>query len=145
VSRWLLDTNVLSEPSKPRPNRAVVSWMEAQPSESLAISAISVGELRHGIERMAAGARRLDLERWMERVLVPHLGDRIIPVDVRIAEAWGRLTARRAMVGKTVPAVDSLLAATALVHSLTLVTRNTADFSGLGLELFNPWEGRRRP
>ena len=134
--KYLLDTNVLSELRKTSPNPAVVSWFDATPASDLAISVLVVGEIRQGIERIRdRDPVQADVfDRWLG-VLNRDFADRVVPISTRVAEAWGRLNAT-----KTLPAVDSLFAATALVHDLTLVTRDISSLKGTGVPLLNPWE-----
>jgi predicted nucleic acid-binding protein len=134
---YLLDTSVLSELRKgKRANPRVVAWFEGVADKEVFISVLVLGELRQGVERVrrrdpAAAAR---LERWLD-ALATGYADRALPVDDRIADLWGRLS-----VPDPLPAVDGLLAATALVHNLTLVTRNVRDVEATGAEVFNPFD-----
>jgi predicted nucleic acid-binding protein len=135
---YLLDTNVVSEIRKgARANGAVMQWISDVKEEDLHLSVLVVGELRQGVERLrtrdAASAERLD--RWLRRLAEGYEG-RILPVDESVAQVWGRLN-----VPDPLPAVDGLLAATALVHDLTLVTRNKRDVARTGARLLNPFEG----
>jgi predicted nucleic acid-binding protein len=133
----LLDTNVLSELRKgPRANARVRAWFAGVASEEIHLSVLVVGELRRGIERVRSRDTRqaASLERWLSRVVTDH-GDRILPIDGRVAEEWGRLTAVRA--GSV---IDTLMAATALVHGLVLVTRNVRDVAWTGVPHLNPFD-----
>jgi toxin FitB len=135
--RYLLDTNVISEASKGEqgdPN--VLAWYESMDPDSLCISALVIGEIRAGVERLRLrhAERAAAFERQL--VLVIDLfSDRILGIDRRVAEQWGRLNARHPR-----PAVDALIAATALVHQLVVVTRNVRDFAATGVEILNPFE-----
>jgi predicted nucleic acid-binding protein len=133
---YLLDTNVISELVRPKPARLVLDWFENIPSEALHISVLTLGEIRKGVEQMPDGVRREKLRLWLEHDLADWFGERVLPVDMPIADRWGRLLA---LVGRPVPSIDSLLAATALHHELRLVTRNEKDFDYPGLEVINPW------
>ena len=133
---YLLDTNIISELVRTKPAKAVVAWFENIPSEALHISVLTLGEIRKGIERMPDGARREKLRLWLEHELVDWFDARILAVDIPVADRWGRLVAQ---IGRPVPSIDSLLAATALHHELRLVTRNQKDFNYPGLEVVNPW------
>jgi len=136
---YLLDTNVISEPNRAKPDRRVLAWLGRTPEHSLYISALTLGEIRFGIERMVEPGMRVSLEQWLEHEVRPAFFDRILPVDERVAEAWGALTGSLRSRGVVVPPVDGLIAATALVHGLTVVTRNERDFEAAGVAVFNPW------
>jgi predicted nucleic acid-binding protein len=133
---YLLDTNVLSELTRPKPSAKVVRWFREVPSEALHVSVLTLGEIRAGVERLAPGARREKLRLWLETELPGWFEERVLPVDTGVADRWGRLVAEA---GRSVPAIDGLLAATALHHGLRLVTRNVADFVLPGLEVVDPW------
>jgi toxin FitB len=133
---FLLDTNVVSEIARPRPERAVLAWFEAAADSQLHLSVLSLGEIRKGVDRLPAGARRTRLTTWLEGELPAWFGARLLPIDAAVADRWGRLLAATE---RSPPAIDSLLAATALVHGLTLVTRNVADFEIKDLEVLDPW------
>ena len=134
---YLLDTNVISETVRPRPDRRVLQWFDKTPDDALHVSVLTLGEIRKGIEKMAQSERRERLRVWLEHELPDWFEDRILPVDVHVAERWGVLCARAE---RTPPAVDSLLAATALHHGLRLVTRNERNFAFPGIETINPWK-----
>ena len=136
---FLLDTNVVSEWTKPRPNTGVVRWLAQVDENEVFLSVVTFAELRRGVERLPAGARRRRLDEWLRGELPLRFEARIIGVDGAIADEWGRLFARREARGWTIHAMDALIAATAEVHGLTLVTRNTADFQTSVKSLFNPW------
>lgn len=133
---YLLDTNVISELVRPKPAKAVLAWFENIPSEALHISVLTLGEIRKGVEQMPDGARHEKLRLWLEHDLADWFETRVLPVDIQVADRWGRLIAQK---GRPVPSIDSLLAATALHHELRLVTRNQKDFDYPGLEVINPW------
>jgi predicted nucleic acid-binding protein len=133
---YLLDTNVVSELARQRPEPRVTRWLAEIPTESLFLSVITLGELRRGVERLPAGARREKLRRWLEQDLRAWLDSRLLPIDAKVADRWGRLLAAAS---RTPPAIDSLLAATALEHDLRLVTRNERDLDFPGLTVINPW------
>jgi hypothetical protein len=134
---YLLDTNVISELVRPKPSKSVLAWFENIPSDALHISVLTLGEIRKGVEHMPNGARREKLRLWLEHELADWFGNRILPVDIAVADRWGRLIAQ---MERPVPSIDSLLAATALHHELRLVTRNQKDFGYPGLEVINPWD-----
>ena len=133
---YLLDTNVISELVRPKPAKIVLDWFENIPSEALHISVLTLGEIRKGVEQMPDGIRREKLRLWLEHDLTDWFGVRVLPVDVMVADRWGRLLA---LAGRPVPSIDSLLAATALHHELRVVTRNEKDFDYPGLQVINPW------
>lgn len=134
---WLIDTNIISEVRKgPRCHPAVAAWWAGVEDRDLFLSALTLGEIRKGIEgvRPRDPGRAAALEGWLAEV-VDAFGPRVLGVDAAVAETWGRISALRSL-----PVVDALLAATALVHDLVLVTRNTADVEGLGVQVLNPFE-----
>jgi toxin FitB len=133
---YLLDTNVLSELKRRKPDIRVLRWVGSRPADTLFLSVLTVGELRHGVQRLPAGAKRQQLEDWLEIELPAWFVGRLLPVDERVARRWGDLVAAA---GRPLPVIDSLLAATALAHNLTLVTRNGRDFQHAGLTLHDPW------
>lgn len=134
---YLIDTNVLSELRRKTPDEQVVNWVNSRPATSLYLSVLTLGELRKGIESLADAKRRLKLADWLETELPFFFAGRIISIDDGVAHRWGRLLAHA---GRTLPAIDSLLGATAAHHGLTMVTRNSKDFANLGLEVLNPWK-----
>lgn len=136
---FLLDTNVVSEWTKPRPNAGLVGWLGQVDESDVFLSVVTFAELRRGIERLPAGVRRRRLDEWLRGELPLRFEARIVGVDGAIADEWGRLVARREARGRTIQAMDALIAATAQVHGLTLVTRNTADFEASVKSLLNPW------
>lgn len=137
---FLLDTNVVSEWAKPKPNSGVIRWLAEQDEDRLLLSVISLAELRRGVERLAAGVRRVHLERWLDDELTERFAGRILGIDQSIANQWGRVLAASEARGKRMNLMDGFLAATAVALGLTLVTRNRADFEAAGCALFNPWE-----
>lgn len=134
---YLIDTNVLSELRNRKPDANVVAWMQARPRQSLYLSVLTLGEIRKSIEGVADPAFRRTLTDWLEVELPNYFVGRLLHIDEQVADRWGRA---QAGAGRTLPVVDGLLAATALQHDLSLVTRNTKDFEGLGVQLINPWE-----
>ena len=134
---YLLDTNVVSEIGKSRPDPGVLTWFEEAPDESLHLSVLVVGELRNGIERLRGRDLALAsaLEGWLT-ALEARFARRTFDIDRPIAHAWGRINA-----ADPVPAIDGLLAATALVHGLVVVTRDTAPFERVGVPYLDPWSG----
>ena len=136
---FLLDTNVVSEWTKPRPNPGVAQWLAEVDEDEVFLSVVTFAELRHGIERLPAGARRRRLDEWLRQDLPLRFEARIVGVDGAIGDEWGRLAARCERRGRPIHAMDALIAATAQIHGLTLVTRNTADFEAFVSALLNPW------
>ena len=133
---YLLDTNVISETVKKHPSRAVLAWFESVAEIDLHLSLLSLGEIRTGVEKLTAGPSRKRLAAFLEAELPQRFAVRLLPVNYDVVDRWGRL---RAAHGRTLPPIDSLLAATALVHGLTIVTRNMRDFGIAGLASINPW------
>jgi toxin FitB len=136
---FLLDTNVLSEWTKPRPNPGVVAWLAEVDEDRVYISVITIAELRHGIERMAAGSRRKRLDEWLQDELPLRFEDRVLPVNGAVADAWGKLVAQSETAGRPIHAMDAFIAATAEVHGFALVTRNASDFEVAVKTIVNPW------
>lgn len=136
---FLLDTNVVSEWMKPRPNPGVVTWLAEVDEDRTFLSVITLTELRYGIERMAAGHRRSRLEVWLEEELPLRFEARILPIDPDVADACGKVVARSEAVGRRMEVMDAFIAATAEVHRLTVVTRNASDFQPVVRNLLNPW------
>ncbi|HSQ30324.1 MAG TPA: type II toxin-antitoxin system VapC family toxin [Gemmatimonadaceae bacterium] len=142
ASGFLLDTNVISELMKTRPNRRVVEWVDGTPEELLHLSAITIGEIRRGIDLLDDDdPRRGALQGWLDHDLRVRFAGRVLAFDDRVAERWGQLEAFAKRLRRTLPTIDAQLAATALHFGLTFVTRNTADFRATGVPLFNPWTG----
>lgn len=136
---YLLDTNVVSEWTKPRPNRGVIEWLAGVDEDRVFLSVVTLAELRHGVERMAEGARKTRLNLWLTDELHVRFEGRVLAIDVVVADGWGRLIARAQAAGCPVGAMDGFLAATAEARELTLVTRNIADFEPFELAVLNPW------
>lgn len=136
---FLVDTCTLSELVRPRPYRRVVDWFEAVPQEALFISTLTLGEIRKGVELLPDGRRRSRISAWLELQLPAWFEDRVLAIDTGVADEWGRMMAR---IDRPVPAIDGLMAATALRHRLTVVTRNVRDFEVTGADLLDPWNAR---
>jgi hypothetical protein len=140
---FLLDTNVISELMKARPQRRVASWVEATAEELLHLSVITIGEIRKGIDLLdEAEPRRAALQSWLDRDVRLRFAGRLLGFDDAVAERWGQLEALAKRRRVTLPTIDAQLAATALHHGLTFATRNTADVASTGVPVFNPWHGR---
>ena len=140
MSGFLLDTNVPSELVRPQPEPKVKTWIAAQNLDTLFLSAVSFGELRKGIELLSPGKRRTELETWLVTDLSILVAGRILSLTRSIAERWGALEAQRQMAGRPLHTPEGQIAATALEHGLTLVTRNVKDFAALGVPILNPWD-----
>jgi toxin FitB len=136
---FLLDTNVVLEWTKPRPNTGVIEWLEQVDENDVFLSVVTFAELRHGIERLPMSARRKRLDEWLRGELPTRFEGRIAPVDGAVADQWGRLVAHREADGRPINAMDALIAATAAVHGLTLITRNESDFKNSLKSVLNPW------
>jgi predicted nucleic acid-binding protein len=139
MNGFLLDTNILSELIKPKPDARVVQWIQGTDESILFVSVLTLGEIRNGIARLRSGSRRGRLETWLQVDLRGRFQDRILPVDEAIADRWGAISAMTAAKGKPVPVIDGLLAATALHHDLMLATRNGSDVAATGVAILNPW------
>lgn len=138
--RYLLDTCVISELVKRAPSSRVAQWLEQQKELSLFLSVITFGELHKGIGQLQAGRKKRELNEWVEGQLSRRFTGRILDVDKDVAIRWGEISASSGRVGRTVPVLDGLLAATALTFGLTFVTRNTDHVRETGVLLFDPWE-----
>lgn len=136
---FLLDTNVVSEWTKPHPNRGVIEWLAEVDEDQVLLSVVTFAELRHGVERLPASARRKRLDEWLRIELPLRFEQRILLIDGAVADEWGRVVARRDAQGRPIHAMDALIAATAEVHELTLVTHNAADFHTSVKSVLNPW------
>lgn len=135
---YLIDTNVISEVVKPRPSVRVVAWFRSVPREDAYLSVLTFGELLFGIERLPDARRREALRQWLETDVKRAFAGRLLHINEAVADRWARL---RVEVAQSTPAVDSLIAATALHHDLRLATRNERDFLRFpGLSVFNPWQ-----
>jgi predicted nucleic acid-binding protein len=138
VSGFLLDTSVISELVKPKPDPAVTGWIDATDESLLCLSVLTLGEIRKGISSLPHASRRASLETWLDHDLVLRFAGRILAIDQAVADRWGRMAAK-ALGGKSpFPVIDGLLAATAMQHNLTLVTRNTKDVAVTDVAVCNP-------
>jgi predicted nucleic acid-binding protein len=139
---FLLDTNVVSEWTKPRPDSGVVAWLAEADEDRVFISVMTLAELRYGVERMPTGARRNRLDTWVSEQLPARFEARVLPIDAETADTWGHVMARGRTGGRPVGTMDAFIAATAERHHLTLVTRDVSDFDVLGIRVINPWSKR---
>jgi toxin FitB len=140
VSGYLLDTNIISELTKTRPEPKVISWIQATSEELLYLSVLAIGEVRKGIDSLPASNRRSLLESWLANDLVLRFSGRILEVNLDVAERWGTISAQAKIAGTPLAVIDGLMAATTLHHNLTLVTRNVKDLRVSGIKTLNPWE-----
>ena len=137
--KYLLDTCVISELANPTPNSQVVEWLSRQQSSELYLSVLTIGEIKKGIAKRGDDVRAKRLERWLEEI-VRLFADRILYIDREISLAWGRICGEAERIGKKRPAIDSLIAATAMVRDMTVVTRNVSDMAGMSVPIFNPFD-----
>lgn len=135
---YLVDTNVFSEQAKPKPDAKVIEWLRRHESE-LYVSTITIGEIRRGIERLPDGTRKMQLQQWLQS-LCDCMRGRILGFNTSTAHVWGQLKAKWEKAGVNVPSLDSQIAATGSRYSLTIVTRNTADFEKTGVRTLNPFQ-----
>ena len=140
MSGFLLDTNCVSELVRPKPQPQVLEWFEVSDEGLLYLSVLTLGEIRKGLTDLPQGKRRTRLETWLEVELRARFSGRLLPIDEQVADRWGHLAAQAKRNGRPLAVIDGLLAATAMHHNLTLVTRNIGDFAELQVPLLNPWE-----
>lgn len=141
MTGWLLDTNVVSELRKKRPDTRVKAWSDAQVADSLFLSSITMAEIRYGIERQSDPKLRNELAAWLDHRLRPWFAGRILPVNEDVILEWRRMAARGQESSITFSQPDLFIAATASAHSLVVCTRNEGDFRKTGVPVFNPWIG----
>ena len=139
MSGFLLDTNVISELVRPRPEPRVVKWIDSTVESLLYLSVLTLGEIRTGITSLVDGRRRVSLESWLDHDLTARFSDRILPIDSAVADRWGRISANAKAKGSPMPVIDGLLAATAMQFDLTVVSRDETFHKLLSLEVFDPW------
>ena len=139
MNGFLLDTNIVSELVRPRPDPRVTSWMNSVDEELLFLSVLTLGEVRKGIAIVADPARKGRLETWLSGGLIARFEGRILEIDKAVADRWGQIAGSLALRGTPLAVIDGLLAATALHHNLTLVTRNIRDVALTGAAVFDPW------
>jgi predicted nucleic acid-binding protein len=140
MSGFLLDTNCISELIRSRPEPRVVDWLRAADESLLYLSVLTLGEIRMGAASLPQSKRRTQLETWLELDLRVRFSGKILGIDGAIADRWGLLTAQAKRTGRPLAAIDGLLAATALHHNLTMVSRDVSDFAGAQVAVVNPWE-----
>ncbi len=137
--KYLLDTCVISELVKPAPNRKVVDWLNEVPSKALFLSVMTIGEIEKGLTKLPDSKKKERLTLWLNTLLNEYQ-ERILPVDLMVAENWGILQGNAEMAGIPMSSIDSLFAATTYTHNLTLVTRNESDFVPGITPIINPWK-----
>ncbi len=140
MSGYLLDTNCVSELVCPRPEPRVIEWVDAADEATLYLSVLTLGEIRKGVASLPPSKRRTRLEAWLEVDLQARFSGRIVPIDAAISDRWGSISAEAKGKGKVLPVIDGLLAATALHHNLTVVSRNASDFKQSLVRVLNPWD-----
>ncbi len=138
--KYLLDTCVISELAKTEPSKEVVSWVIGNNEEDFYLSCLTFGELHKGILKLPDSKRKENLHLWVEYDLKERFRNRIIVIDLKVAEIWGEIQGQGQARGRPMPTIDSLIAASGLTHNLIVVTRNIADMKQSGVPLFNPWE-----
>ncbi|MFC1824071.1 type II toxin-antitoxin system VapC family toxin [Thermodesulfobacteriota bacterium] len=136
---FLLDTCVLSELVKPRPNKKVIAWITSCREQNLFLSVITVGEIQKGVSLLPKSNKKNELHSWLESELIKRFDRRILGIDVHVARKWGEIQALSEKNGTPMPVIDSLIAAIGLIYDLTVTTRNTEDMKSTGVRLFNPW------
>ena len=139
MTGFLLDTNVPSELTKPQSDLNVERWLDDADDEQLFLSVVSLGEFLKGLTILPEGKRREQVQTWLDGTLRPWFAGRILPVNEAIAERWGILAGECQLKGRPLKVADGVIAATALEHDLTVVTRNVKDFAGLGVQIVDPW------
>jgi toxin FitB len=137
---YLLDTCLISELIKPKPKKSVVNWIKQIDDDSLFISVLTLGELQKGVSKLPDSKKKNSLQNWLNTELTQRFENRIISINQQIATTWGHIQGTAEQQGKKIPAIDSLLAATAITYDLTVVTRNHSDMVRTGAKIFNPWD-----
>ena len=140
---YLLDTCAVSELIKKNPDQNVVCWMSGIDESRLFISVLTIGEIHKGIEKLPEGRKKENLHDWVNSDLTERFNNKILSFDLRAAAVWGKIQARSELSGKTMPIMDGLIAASAISHELTVVTRNISDMEFSGALLINPWDADR--
>ena len=140
MTGFLVDTNCISEVVRVKPEPRVLAWIEAADESLLYLSVLTLGEIRKSLATLPQSRRRSRLETWLEVELQARFSGRILPIDVAVADRWGLLDANAKASGKPLSTIDGLLAATAIHHNLTVVSRNVSDFTRVPVQVLNPWE-----
>lgn len=136
----LLDTNVVSEPLRHAPETRVIEWIDAQPLETLFLSAVTVAELRAGVALLPAGKRRAGLQENLERRVLPLFAGRVLPFDITCTQAYAQLMAKARDAGLAIATADGYIAAIAVANGLAVATRDTSPFEAAGAAVINPWQ-----
>jgi toxin FitB len=136
---YLLDTCLISELSKLKPNEKVVDWVLSENETNFYVSVLTFGELHKGVQKLPASKKKEELQVWIEDELKNRFQNRIIGIDMRVSILWGKIQCFAEKKGKPMPAIDSLIAATGIAYELTVVTRNVTDMEQSGVKLLNPW------
>jgi toxin FitB len=137
---YLLDTCVVSEATRKIPHPKVLRWMEDQDESNLYLSVLTLGELEKGISKLPDSKKKRRIRQWLEKDLRQRFQDRLLPISERVATQWGQIQGHAEKIGRKLPTLDSLIAATALTHDLTVVTRDSQAIEASGAKIFNPWE-----
>ena len=140
--RYLLDTCVISELIKQKPNAKFIAWVRSQREEDLFVSTLTIGEFQKGISKLPASRKKSGLQSWLDDALVERFEGRILGIDAKVAKKWGEIQASTEAHGRKLPVIDSLIASTAIAHEMAVVTRNVDDMESTGAILYNPWERR---
>jgi len=138
--KYLLDTCVVSEMVRKQPDRNVLKWLAKVDQDNLFLSVITIGEIEKGVAKLAESARKKKISEWLHDDLIIRFQKHILPIDTKVMIVWGKQLALLEQKGRTLPAIDSMIAATAISHELILVTRNINGFESADVEIFNPWE-----
>jgi toxin FitB len=137
--KYILDTNVISEAINKQPNQQVMNWLKAMDAQELYLSVVTVGEIKKGVEKLPQSHRKKTIKDWFENELLIKFNGRVLALDLPVILVWGELVGALEQKGRKLPALDSLIAATAKYHDYTLVTRNEKDFAGIDITIFNPF------
>lgn len=137
--KYLLDTCLISELVKKEPDASVIQWLDQQEESTLYLSVLTIGELIKGVNKLPDGARKDELQAWVDHDLALRFDERLLLIDRAVAGRWGEIQGNAERLGKKLPVMDSLIAATALVHNLAVVTRNVRDMELCGAKVLNPW------
>lgn len=138
--KYLLDTCVISEIVRPKPDKRVIEWIDAQPEQNLYLSVLTLGEIARGIHRLPGGRKKRQLQSWLESDLKDRFSGKWLPIDETVAERWALLSVEASRSGVTLPTTDGLLVATALVHGMNYVTRDESFLARVAVSIVNPWK-----